>query len=108
MQSATYAVDGVEVGVIECVISGKTRVSRVLGVPGSKGANGMDFAGRYGVGECGVIHGGHASANIMQNDVLQQENMRIFVGFGTFDHEPRVVADKVGQFEVCLAELRAG
>ena len=69
-EDAAEALDGIEVGVVEGVVAGHGRVAGIVGLPRSKGAGGVDFAARDGIGERRVIAPGRVRADIVQLDVL--------------------------------------
>ena len=77
IEDAADAMDGAEVGVVECVIAGDGGVAGTFDVPGAEGAGGMNFAAWNGIGERGVIGPCCVAADIVHDDVFQDEVLRI-------------------------------
>ncbi len=92
-EDAADALDRIQVGMVKVVVARHGGVAGAVCLPWSKEAGSVDFAARNRIRDCRIIPPGCAWANIVQLDMFQLEVLRVFVGFGRTDDQPRLVAD---------------
>ncbi len=116
LQRAFETFDGAHVGVVEGEFGVDGGVARLVGIPGAKGADAIDFAEWDGIGDLGVEAGGLVEAEILNDDALEREIARRLLGIVAQDGDEAVLdlnfVDEdwifIGEIDVGAGDARAG
>jgi hypothetical protein len=63
----------------------------------------VDFPGGDRIGQVRVVARGGVWAQVTQDNVLQHEDLRIFIGLVRADHQPRIVTDDLVHYDLDFA-----
>src|SRR6185436_2632160 len=92
-EDAADTLDCIQVGMVERVVACDGRLTGAVRLPRSERAGGVDLAARNSIRELRSILPRSVWADIVQLDMFQLKDLRVFAWFGGPDDQPRVVTD---------------